>query len=176
MLTDGTDPQYVPTGHIVFARANSLWAIPFDLEQLRVTAEPTPLLEDVQVNNGGLAQFAVAEDGALVYAPSGQGTWCFRHQVLLRCDRHVHDSGSGRPTQVSERQYVAQPPDNAPHGHEDVPKGQPPRGESRLHRRRPRLAAEPQRPMRPYEVVVATQQLEMRVERVGRACMGQRPS
>ena len=76
VLTDGTDPQYVPTGHIVFARANSLWAMPFDLEQLRVTAEPTPLLEDVQVNNGGLAQFAVAEDGALVYAPSGQVTWC----------------------------------------------------------------------------------------------------
>ena len=102
------------------------------------------------------------------------GFGCFRHQVLLRCDRHVHDSGSCRPTQVSERQHVAQPPDNVPHGHEDVPKGQPPRGESRLHRRRPHLAAEPQRPMRPYEVVVATQQLEMRVERVGRACMGQR--
>ena len=39
---------------------------------------------------------------------------CFRHQVLLRRDRHVHDGGSGRPTQVSEHPHVAQPPDNAP--------------------------------------------------------------
>ena len=32
---------------------------------------------------------------------------CFRHQVLLRRDRHVHDGCSGRPVRVSERQYVA---------------------------------------------------------------------
>ena len=49
------------------------------------------------------------------------GPWCFRHQVLLRCDRHVHDGGSGRPARVSERPHVAQPQDNAPQGHEDVP-------------------------------------------------------
>ena len=37
VLADGTDPKYVPTGHIVFARAYALWAMPFDLEQLTVT-------------------------------------------------------------------------------------------------------------------------------------------
>ncbi len=79
---------------------------------------------------------------------------CFRHQVLLRRDRHVHDGGSGRPTQVSEHPHVAQPPDNAPRGLEDVSKGQPPRGESRLHRGRPGLAPKLQRPMRANEVVV----------------------
>ena len=56
---------------------------------------------------------------------------CFRHQVLLRRDRHVHDGSCDRPTRVSKHPHVAQPQDNAPHGHEDVPKGQPPRRESR---------------------------------------------
>ena len=32
---------------------------------------------------------------------------CFRHQVLLRRDRHVHDRSSGHPARVSERQHVA---------------------------------------------------------------------
>ena len=81
---------------------------------------------------------------------------CFRHQVLLRCDGHVRDRSSGPPARVSEHPHVAQPPDDAPQGHEDVPKRQPPRGKPRLHRRRPRLASELQRPMRPNEVVVAT--------------------
>ena len=81
---------------------------------------------------------------------------CFRHQVLLRCDGHVRDRSSGPSARVSEHPHVAQPPDDAPQGHEDVPKRQPPRGKPRLHRRRPRLASELQRPMRPNEVVVAT--------------------
>ena len=53
---------------------------------------------------------------------------CFRHQVLLRCDGHVRDRGSGPPARVSEHPHDAQPPDDAPQGHEDVPKRQPPRG------------------------------------------------
>ena len=35
------------------------------------------------------------------------GRRCFRHQVLLRCDRHVHDGSSSRPARVRERQHVA---------------------------------------------------------------------
>ena len=79
---------------------------------------------------------------------------CFRHQVLLRCDRHVHDRSSGPPSPVSEHPHVAQPRDKAPPGHEDVPQGQPPRGQARLHRGRPDLAPKLQRPMRANEVVV----------------------
>ena len=55
----------------------------------------------------------------------------FRHQVLLRRDRHVHDGSRRRPARVSERQHVAQPRDYPPQKHEDVPKGQPPRGMNR---------------------------------------------
>ena len=114
--------------------------------------------------------FPVAGDRVVPYVTGGGGIGrlsrrtevrfgddgCFRHQVLLRCDGHVRDRSSGPPARVSEHPHDAQPPDDAPQGHEDVPKRQPPRGKPRLHRRRPRLASELQRPMRPNEVVVAT--------------------
>ena len=32
---------------------------------------------------------------------------CFRHQVLLRRDRHGHDRSSGHPARVSEHPHVA---------------------------------------------------------------------
>ena len=63
---------------------------------------------------------------------------CFRHQVLLRRDRHWDDSGSCRPVRVGEHQHVARRRNRSPRGREDVPDGQPPRGESRLHRWSPR--------------------------------------
>ena len=141
-----------------------------------IQASATKLRELQERDLSGEDVVAMVLDGKTFAESTMVVARCFRHQVLLRCDRHVHDSGSGRPVRVSEHPHVTQPHDNAPQGHEDVPQGQSPRGEPRLHRRRPRLAAEPQRPMRSHEVVVATQQLEMRVKRVGRACMGQRPS
>ncbi len=70
VLVDGTYPRFVPTGHIVFARADSsLWAVPFDVDRLEVTGSPAPLIEGVQVNGGGLASFALADNGSLVYMP-----------------------------------------------------------------------------------------------------------
>ena len=87
-----------------------------------------------------------------------------------------HDGSSGHPARVSERQHVAQRRNKAPQRHEDVPQGQPPRGESCLHRGSPRLASELQRPMGSNEVVVAAQQFEVRLERVRRPRMGERPS
>ena len=82
---------------------------------------------------------------------------CFRHQVLLRRYRHWDDSGSCRPVRVGEHQHVARRRNRSPRGREDVPDGQPPRGESRLHRWSPGLASELQRSMRSDEVVVAAQ-------------------
>ena len=51
-LVDGTNPRYAPTGHIVFARANSLWVVPFDAKRLEVTGAPTKFLEGVLYASG----------------------------------------------------------------------------------------------------------------------------
>ncbi len=44
ILLKGTQPRYVRTGHIVFARPGSLWAVQFDADRLELTG--APLLEN----------------------------------------------------------------------------------------------------------------------------------
>jgi len=70
-LTSGTYPRYVSSGHVVFARLNSLWAIPFDAGSLEATGPAVPVIDGVDVEATGVAQFAVSRDGTLVYAPAG---------------------------------------------------------------------------------------------------------
>jgi len=41
---DGGDPAYSPTGHILFARERTLFAVPFDVERLAVTGPERPVL------------------------------------------------------------------------------------------------------------------------------------
>ena len=40
ILFDGSTPRYVSSGHIVFARENALWAVPFDADQREPTGDP----------------------------------------------------------------------------------------------------------------------------------------
>jgi serine/threonine protein kinase len=73
----GSDPRYLSSGHIVYARPGQLMAAPFDLEQLEITGTPVPVLEGVShsVFTGGewqevgAAQFTVSGTGLLAYAP-----------------------------------------------------------------------------------------------------------
>ena len=49
----GVSPQYVSTGHLVYAAQDgSVRAVPFDAASLEVTGNPVPLLDGVMVNNG----------------------------------------------------------------------------------------------------------------------------
>ena len=68
----GTSPRYVPTGHVIFARAGSLFAAPFDPVRRATTGPATLLLADVSTTTlGGNAQYAVSAAGTLVYVPGG---------------------------------------------------------------------------------------------------------
>jgi len=72
LLEGGTSPRYVPTGHIVYARAGSLLAVPFDLDRLEVTGSPFRVVENVMTADGyGSAQYSFARDGTLAYVPGG---------------------------------------------------------------------------------------------------------
>ena len=70
-LLPGSRPRYVATGHLLFARGESLWRVPFDGESLEVSGEPFPVLEGLQTNNNGSSAYAVSAHGSLVYAPGG---------------------------------------------------------------------------------------------------------
>ena len=70
LVEGGSNPHYVPTGHIVFQRLDSLLAMPFDLERLEVTGSPAPVLQDVARGAvvGDAEHFSLSEEGSLLYA------------------------------------------------------------------------------------------------------------
>ncbi len=68
--TNGSDPLYSSTGHILFARGNTLFAVPFDVGRFEVTEPAVPVLQGVRVENGGALQADVSQGGLLVYAPA----------------------------------------------------------------------------------------------------------
>ena len=70
VATDGSDPLYAFTGHIVFARESSLFAVPFDAATLEVGGAAVPVLQNVRVENAGALQADLAENGTLVYSPA----------------------------------------------------------------------------------------------------------
>jgi serine/threonine-protein kinase len=71
----GRNPHYISTGHLIYASGSSLMAVPFDLRTLRTTGKPTPLADDVRTEGGpGDSQFALSDEGTLVYAPGRDGS------------------------------------------------------------------------------------------------------
>ena len=64
--------RYLPSGHLVYMHESTLFAAPFDLNRLELAGPPVPVVDGVTVNRLTGAQFAVADNGALVYF-QGQG-------------------------------------------------------------------------------------------------------
>jgi eukaryotic-like serine/threonine-protein kinase len=62
VVRGGGRARYLPTGHLVYAAGPTLYAAPFDLESLAVRGEATAVL-----TVDGQLEFAVADDGTLVY-------------------------------------------------------------------------------------------------------------
>jgi len=103
---------YVSTGHLVYAREHSLFAVAFDLGRLQVTGPPAPVLEGLAISAGRVAEFAVSNLGTLVYLPGGSDmaartlVWVDRRggaQALTappRAYRHLRLSPDGRRVAV----------------------------------------------------------------------------
>jgi serine/threonine-protein kinase len=68
IIEGGTYARYLRTGHIVYARDGVVFAVPFDLQNLKITGTAAPVLSNVWYedtpNNAG---YDVAADGTLVY-------------------------------------------------------------------------------------------------------------
>ena len=74
VLLPGSGGRVLPSGHLVFLRGGSLWAVAFDSSRLETIGTPVPVVEGVRVEPGGAVQFAVAGDGTLTYLQGGIGT------------------------------------------------------------------------------------------------------
>jgi hypothetical protein len=68
--------RYVSSGHLLYARNEELFVVPFDLAQLRVTGPPVTLADRASeyAGAGEGAQFTVSDRGTLAYVPSDSRT------------------------------------------------------------------------------------------------------
>jgi serine/threonine-protein kinase len=96
LLRGGSNPQYSPTGHIVYGVDSTLRAVPFDLGRLEVVGDPVPVLDSVMTDQTGAVEFDLAADGSLVYVP-GSGS-----DVALRRGQLVWRSRGGEVEAITE--------------------------------------------------------------------------
>jgi WD40 repeat protein len=72
LVNGGSFARYLPTGHIMYARGASLYAVPFDKKEVRVTGPPLPVIEGGMLNPfSGTANYEVSRTGVLIYTPLG---------------------------------------------------------------------------------------------------------
>ncbi len=69
LVQGGFSARYSPSGHLVYARGGSLYAVPFDSTSLEVKGGPVKVAEGVFMStNTGSAYFDISRAGALAYA------------------------------------------------------------------------------------------------------------
>jgi Tol biopolymer transport system component len=71
LIRGGTFPRYLASGHLVYVRENTLFAVPFDARRLEVQGNPQPVLSGVLSAGGpsgtGSIQIAFSSNGTVVY-------------------------------------------------------------------------------------------------------------
>jgi len=73
VLRGAVDGHYVPTGHLLFARANTIFAVAFDPATMETTGQPVALIEDVRIAyEDGMAFFAVSRNGMAAYVRASE--------------------------------------------------------------------------------------------------------
>jgi Tol biopolymer transport system component len=90
LIQGGTSPRYAPSGHLIYARAGALLAVPFDPDKLEIIGQPFPAAKGVFMSaNTGMAAFSISQTGHLVYAagPEERGT-----RVPVWVDKNGHKS------------------------------------------------------------------------------------
>ena len=93
-IAAGAGGRYLPTGHLVYVRGGSLFAVPFDVARLEPTGTPTVVLQDVRQTQFGTPQIDYSATGSIAYVP----TAAREHQDTLVW---LDDKGIEDPTAVS---------------------------------------------------------------------------
>jgi serine/threonine-protein kinase len=63
----GANGRYVPSGHLVYLRGTTLFAVPFDLKTSSVTGQKPRSSRPFPPGSPGTADYAVSDDGLLMY-------------------------------------------------------------------------------------------------------------
>ncbi len=88
LIERGRSARYVPTGHILYVRDQSLMAVPFDLRRLSVTGPAVTVVDGL--SRSGSGSFTFSATGTLAYIPASAKE---ATRQLSLVDRH----GAARP-------------------------------------------------------------------------------
>jgi eukaryotic-like serine/threonine-protein kinase len=111
LVRGGSDARYLPTGHLVYAVGDTLFAVLFDGRRLQVRGAPVAVVDGVgrpgnPVTATGAAFFDVSAQGTLVYARSGAASFLRaldnERNTLVWVDRQ----GREEPLSAPPRAYV----------------------------------------------------------------------
>ena len=112
VLQGGSDARYVPTGHVVYALEDGLFAVAFDAEQLKARGGPISLAEGIMrafpPGASAAGNYAVSDEGTLVYVlddRSGQS------RTLVWVDRQGREEPINAPARFY--QYPRLSPDGS---------------------------------------------------------------
>jgi serine/threonine-protein kinase len=98
LFKGGHYARHVSTGHLLYARRESLYAVGFDLNRLETTGDHVQIRSDVMSQNSRSSQFTCSDDGSLAYIP-----------VLTRSTElkpvWVDKEGTTQPLSITPRNY-----------------------------------------------------------------------
>ena len=97
LITGGTNPRYVTSGHILYSFAGTLRAVGFNIDSQEVSGDPFPVLENLETKPQGAANFDVSDDGILAYTP-GDGSSSAQQRQLVWVDRDGTEELLDTPT------------------------------------------------------------------------------
>jgi serine/threonine-protein kinase len=72
LIDGGSEPRYLPTGHLLYALGGSIFAVSFDPARQMVTSGPVSVVEGIRRAAGGItavAHFDISNSGNLLYVP-----------------------------------------------------------------------------------------------------------
>ena len=97
LLENARQARYLSTGHLVYeqSRTGNLMVVPFDLAALEETGDSVPVVQGVRQTS--YVDYAVSDEGTLVYVPAGGGL----NNALVWVDRE----GAVEPLDVPPHQY-----------------------------------------------------------------------
>tara|TARA_R110002167_G_scaffold13915_2_gene57098 strand:- start:3151 stop:5313 length:2163 start_codon:yes stop_codon:yes gene_type:complete len=101
LIENARNASYISTGHIVFMREGSLWAVPFDLEALQINGSEVMLIENIESLNIATT-FTVSDEGDLVYLAGG-----FTNAAPKSTFSWVDRSGAETPIEMEPMAFTA---------------------------------------------------------------------
>ena len=105
VLQGGNDARYVPTGHLVYAMGDALFAVPFDVGRGTAKGSPVFVIEGIvrardQVVQTPAANYGISDTGTLVYLGGASFERSIPLGTLVWVDRHGREQPLDAPPQA----------------------------------------------------------------------------